>query len=377
MKIFINGKVFKDDKLLDLSVKFDKKIISFACPSENDEVIDLSGYIVSPGFIDTHIHGINSFDVMDGDENSIYEISKSLAKNGTTSFLATTMTMEKEHIRNAIKSVESSIENKNFVARPLGIHLEGPFISKEYIGAQDEKSIIVPNISMIEEFKDIIKLITYAPEEDKDNILLHWAINNNINLSIGHSNATYDKCKEVIDMGVNSVTHLFNAMRPLNHREPGVVGAGLVEDVYSEVIADDIHINPVIYKMIHKLKGDDKILLVTDSIRATCLKNGEYDLGGQTIIKDDNSVRLKSNGALAGSILTQDKALKNFVKGSFIDIEQGLKFLTSNPAKLMGNNEIGSIEIGKKADFVVLDRSFNVVMTYIDGEKVYQNENYC
>lgn len=368
MKTFINGKVLFNGKFEEMTVSFEENIESFnrACGEE----IDVTGYYVVPGFIDTHIHGMNGYDVMNGTKEALYNISKSLPQFGTTSFLATTMTMDKKSIDTALNNVKSFIEVGDFVAEPMGVHLEGPFISKDYKGAQNPDYIIQPDLSLISGYSDLIKLITYAPEEDMDNRLLDFANKNDIVMSIGHSNATYDRCKAVIDSGVKSITHLFNAMRPMNHREPGVVGAAFIEDVYTELIADKIHVSPVLFNMIYRQKGQEKLLLITDAMEATCLKCGTYSLGGQDVVVDETSARLK-NGQLAGSILTQNMALKNFLDSTGLPLEIGVGFLTVNPAQLLKLEDRGVIDIGKRADFTILDENLEVKMTFVKGKRVY------
>lgn len=371
MKALKGGRIYQNGGFVESDLRFDEKVVSYEIDCSNDEIIDISGLTVLPGFIDIHIHGINGNDVMDADESGLISISNDIARFGTTSFLPTTMTMGKNHIISAANNVRSVMEKGQYGARPLGIHLEGPFISKEFIGAQNPDAVIEPDIQLLDDIADVLKLITYAPEKDEENILLDWANSNGVILSIGHSNSTFKRCCEVIDGGVKSITHLFNAMRPFNHREPGVVGAAFLTDVYSELIADNIHVEPSIYPMLYKVKGVNRLILVTDSIRASCVKNGVYDLGGQDVIKTDDSVRLKSNGSLAGSILTQDCALRNIMKQGGIRLEDAVKLLTENPASLLKEEGIGFIDIGYNADFAVVNDELEVVMTFVKGRRVF------
>lgn len=371
MKALQGGRIYHKGSFISADIRFDERVESIGGTQDNDEIIDVTGLTLLPGFIDIHIHGINGNDVMDADEDGLINISKDITRFGTTSFLPTTMTMGKNHIINSANNVRSVISKGEYGARPLGIHLEGPFISKEFIGAQNPEAVIEPDISLLDDIADVLRLVTYAPEKDEDNILLDWANRNRVKLSIGHSNATFKKCCEVIDGGVKSVTHLFNAMRPFSHREPGVVGAAFLTDIYSELIADNIHVDPSIYPMLYKVKGMERLILVTDSIRASCLKNGIYDLGGQDVIKTDDSVRLKSNGSLAGSILTQDCALRNIMRQGNIRLEDAVKLLTENPATLLDEDDIGFIDIGYRADFAVLNDDLEVVMTFVQGRRVF------
>ncbi|BDU51645.1 N-acetylglucosamine-6-phosphate deacetylase [Haliovirga abyssi] len=378
MQAIINGKIILNNRILsNKALVFKDKIVQIVDADKLDIIfnnidkIDAKGMYVSPGFIDVHIHGTAGKDVMDGDFDSLNVISKELVKNGVTGFLATTMTMDAKSIYKALDNIK---ENKDLVegAKILGTHLEGPFISPKKAGAQAPEYIIKPSYKFIKNYVDIIKIITYAPEED-NNLEFTKEIKekSNIVLSIGHTNANYDETMNAINSGASHITHTFNAMPPLHHREPGVLGAAFQTDVTCEIIADTIHVNKNLFNFVLKEKGSDKIVLITDAMRAACLKSGIYDLGGQEVIVDETSARLK-DGTLAGSILTLNKAVRNIKKYSDADIVTSVKLATINPAKVIGlEKSKGSLDINKDADIVIFDDNINVYCTIVGGEIKY------
>lgn len=376
MKAIINGKILIEDKIVENKIiLFDEKIIDICDEvDENAEIIDAKNLYVSPGLIDIHIHGSNNSDAMDKDKSAIENIGKSIAKTGVTSFLPTTMTMSKDDIYNSLNNIRFYM-NKNYGgAKVLGAHLEGPFISSKYKGAQSDKHILKPDFSLIKDYKDVIKIISFAPETDEN---LHFTKeikeNSEIILSIAHTNATYSQAKNSIEKGISNITHLFNAMTPLNHREMGVVGATLTSDVYCEIICDNIHVNPNMYQFVLNNKGKDKIILITDSMRAGCMPNGKYDLGGQEVFVNDNVARLAS-GNLAGSVLTLNKAVYNFKKNTNLTINEAINLASINPAKSINiSDRKGSLEINKDADISLFDDEMNCYMTILQGEIIYNN----
>ena len=303
---------------------------------------------------------------MDSTYSSLETISKSLIKTGVTSFLATTMTMSKNKIIDAlsnIKRYQSSVTG----AKILGVHLEGPFINPTKSGAQNPKYILKPDIKFIEEYLDIIKLITVAPEVEGGREFIQYLKKYypNILLSIGHSSSSYRETKESFKWGIRHATHLFNAMNPLHHREPNIIGAVLEDDNIScDIIADTIHIHPSLFKILFKLKGD-KLVLITDAMRAGCLYDGEYSLGGQRVFVKDGEARLK-DGTLAGSVLKLNSALKNFQNHSNIPLHKLISMVTSIPAKRL-NLDLGELKEGYPADLVLFDNDFNIIRTFIDG----------
>lgn len=376
MKCLINGKIILKNQILENKVLvFDEKIIDIADEIPKDcETIDGDGKYISPGLIDIHIHGNMGKDTMDSTDESIETISKSIMRHGVTSFLPTTMTMDKEHVYDALEVIKKAKSRKIGGAQVLGAHLEGPFINENYKGAQNEKFIINSKYEFIKEYKDVIKVITYAPEKDIDfDFTREIKRCTDIVLSIGHSNASYEQAKEAINLGVTNITHMFNAMTGLNHRDPGVVGAALTTDVYSELIADTIHINKDLFQFILNNKGRERLILITDSIEAGGLEDGNYALGGQKVIVKGNEARLE-NGALAGSVLSLNKMVLNFLNNTNLRVNEAINLASLNPATSLGiNNKKGSLDIGKDADIAVFDDNLDCKMTLCLGEVVYKN----
>ena len=378
MKSVINGKiVLKNGVLENKVIVFDKKIIDVCDEVPNNcEVIDAKGNYICPGLIDIHIHGCKGFDTMDEDENAVEVISKGILENGVTSFLPTSMTMSPERIYKAFDNIKKVKESDTKGAKILGAHMEGPFINEKYKGAQNPKYIHKPSFDFIKDYTDIIRLISYSPEMD-DNLEFTKKVKKetDIVLSICHSDASYSTGKEAKDLGVTNITHLFNGMTPLNHRNPGIVGLGLMSDMYCELIADKIHINPELFQFVIDSKGKDKLVLITDCMRAGCMPDGEYDLGGQTVYVKNNSARIK-NGSLAGSVLTLNKAVYNFKENTNLNIYEAINLASLNPAKSMNiDSKKGSLEIGKDADIAIFNENMDCLATIVEGNIIYNKIN--
>lgn len=377
MKAFKNVKIIKKDGILyNKALIYNEKIVDIIDENalKNDiEAIDCGGNYLSPGFINLHIHGLCGYDTMDDNDTAILEISKNIVKTGVTSFLPTTMTVDFSNIEKALKRVRKAKEYSNY-ANILGCHMEGPFINEKYKGAQDGKYILKPDFKKVSQYKDVIKIVTIAPEIEGSIEFIKSCCENDIIVSIGHSNGTFDEACNAIDAGAKHITHTFNAMSPLNHRNPGVVGAALLKDVTCELICDNFHVHPSIQKLIYKMKGNGGIILVTDSMRACLLKDGQYDLGGNTVYVKGNEARL-IDGTIAGSLLKMNNGIKNFIENTGISIWEGVNMASLNPAKLIHvDDKKGSIEPGKDADLVLFDDSFKIISTYVRGLKVYKGE---
>lgn len=380
MKAIINGLVCIDEATYDdFIVVFDQKIRHIL--SKNDfhnfieensvEIIDAKGNYVLAGFIDVHIHGYKNIDTMDCSDSDLEKLQLYLTRNGVTSFLPTTMTMEKSIIEEALQKVSRVMKKKTKGAEIIGVHLEGPFISAKYKGAQSDEYIIKPDFDLIEKYQDIIKIVTIAPEVDGA-IELIKKYSDKINFSIGHTNATADEASLAISSGANSFTHLFNAMTPLNHRNIGAVGTALTTDSYAELICDNFHVSKTLYNLVIKAKGLDKILLVTDCIRAGGLSDGEYNLGGQNVFVKDGKCLLE-DGTIAGSTLKLNDAFKNFTNATGLSVFQTISAVTSNQAKYLGIfDEVGDISVNKRADFVIINDKFEIIKTITKGGIAYE-----
>lgn len=374
MKVIINGKIITRSGIVENKVLvFNETIqhIQEEVPTDC-HIIDAKGMYIAPGLIDVHVHGSCGADTMDQTKEAIEVISSGISKNGVTSFLPTTMTMSQEDIYGALDIIRLCMNQSLNGAKVLGAHMEGPFINAIYKGAQSDNYIVKPRYEFIENYTDVIKLVSYAPEMD-ENYSFTKAVKEktDITLSIGHTNATYNQAKEAFKCGCSHVTHLFNAMTPLNHREPGVVGAALTSDVFTELIADTIHVNQQLFQFVLDNKGKHKMVLITDSMRAGCMKDGVYDLGGQAVYVKDGAARLES-GNLAGSVLTLNKAVYNFFKNTNLTIDESIHMASLNPATSIGiANRKGSLEIGKDADISIFDEEMNCYLTIVEGREVY------
>ena len=372
MRAIVNAKIVTDKEVLEgYNLLFGKKIIKVTKELPIwAEVIDAKGLYLSAGFIDIHIHGSAGFDVMDASAEALNGIAKSLLQTGTTSFLATTMTMSKEAIEKALTVVQNYKHSDG--AKVLGVHLEGPFINEKKHGAQNPEFVQKPNFELIEPYMDVVKMITLAPEVEGGEVFIkhlkeHYP---HVILSVGHSNASYEVTKKSFSWGVFHSTHLFNAMNPLHHREPGIVGAVLEnEQVSCEIIADLIHVHPLFFNILYKLKKE-QLLLVTDAMRAGCMHCGEYDLGGQKVVVTEGEARLK-DGTLAGSVLKLNEALKNFYVHSDISLPELIATVTTLPAKKLGL-KVGALKEDFPADFVLFDDGFEIYSTFVNGEGVYR-----
>ncbi|MDN7227251.1 N-acetylglucosamine-6-phosphate deacetylase [Planococcus liqunii] len=359
----------------------DGKIAAIA-PSlakEADLHIDAAGkdWTLVPGFIDVHIHGAAGFDAMDATPEALSGMASALPKEGTTSFLATTMTQSDEAVSQALQNA-SGFESGDGQAEMVGIHLEGPFISKKQPGAQPVEHIIPPSTELFQKWQslsgDRIKLVTMAPETEGGYGFVDEVTSTGVIASIGHSDGTWEEMQHAISVGASHVTHLYNQMSAFHHREPGVVGTALVDKRLSvEIIADFIHSHPKSVELAFRQIGADRLVLITDAMRAKGLKPGTYDLGGQDVFVTENGARLES-GALAGSILTMDEAMKNVQSCTDCSISELVAVTSYNAAKKLGLSHKGSIERGKDADLVILDEHLDVQLTICRGTIAYKKE---
>lgn len=349
----------------------DGKIVDFGV-SDNNEGIDLEGSIVMPGFIDGHIHGAIGYDFMDESFESIEKIVSYLPSEGVTSILATTMTDSMQTLRNVVEMI-NSYERQDGETKVLGVHLEGPFISSEKVGAQNSADILELSVHSFEQIRnntDIIKVVTFAPENDSNLEFTKHLASLGVKGSIGHSNATVACCNKSFENGVNRITHLYNAMSGLHHRSPGVVAGAFLNDMLCEMIVDKIHVKEEVVDMTFKLIGASRIALITDSMEAKGLGDGRFNLGGQEVNVKNGEARL-SNGSLAGSTLSYIDGVKNFSQITSCTLMELSKVSSINQSKNLGVMT-GQIKKGYQADLVVLDNNFNVVKTIIDGVVVFE-----
>jgi N-acetylglucosamine-6-phosphate deacetylase len=339
-----------------------------------------SGSIMIPGMIDIHIHGASGADVMDGTEDALSVMAKALPAEGTTSFLATTMTENPLHIEEALAQTASFIEKqKPGSAEIVGIHLEGPFISPKRAGAQPKGFIKSPNIDLFKQWHERanshIRLVTLAPEMEGGLDLASYLSSNGIIASIGHSDSTFEEVKEGIESGISHVTHLFNGMRGMHHRDPGVAGAALIQkELNVEMIVDGVHASPEMIHLAYHSTGPERTVLITDSMRAKGLGDGTYTLGGQQVTVKNGRAYLE-DGTLAGSILSMNDAVKNMMKFTNCSIADIVKMTSVNAAKELNiYDKKGSLSKGKDADITVITEDYNVYMTFCRGELAYRRK---
>lgn len=379
MKGFKNTWIVTEKGLEKTSLTYDEKFVTIGKNEEGLQELP-EEYVVVPGFIDEHIHGAAGSDAMDGTMEDLGKIANALASEGTTAFLATTMTQSPENITKALKAVKAYRElSPESGAEILGVHLEGPFISKDFVGAQPIEYVAKPSVEVFKKYQDVsgdcVRIVTLAPEVEGSTELIKYLVSQNIVASIGHTNATYADVKKAVEAGATNLTHTYNAMKPLHHREVGTVGSGLLfDELNCECICDGIHVSGPAIQLLHKNKPADKMTLITDAMRAKHMPDGVSELGGQVVIVKNGEARLE-NGTLAGSVLKMNNAVKNVMKFLNLPLEEVVKLASQNPAKNLGVfDQMGSIKEGKRADFVILDKDLNVVQTVRNGKVIYNNK---
>lgn len=360
--------IFERDKIID--------ILPDPSPIEEvgGKVFDASGLWVTPGLIDIHTHGADGYDTMDATPEALQGYSQFLAQHGVTSFLPTTVAASKEDIQAAIDNVAQMITSVDG-ARLLGIHPEGPYLNAAHKGAQPEEQLRRAQKAEYHPWitHDMVKLFTVAPEIEGVMDLISEGQDHGVEFAVGHSGASYEVMQDAVDRGLRQATHTFNGMLGLHHRRPGTVGSVLTEErIYAQVIADGVHLHPAIVKLIIKAKGVERTILISDSIRATGLKDGEYTLGEQAIYVNEGIARI-SSGSLAGSTLTMDTAVRNTMKFTSLSFQEVLPMATSVPSKAMGlDDQIGILKPGARADIVCFDAMLNIRKVFIGGELVVE-----
>lgn len=385
MFAIINSKAIVPDKNENFFIQenthilFDekiRKIFQGEVPSEilnlpEKNIIDAKNKYLSPGFINIHAHGAMGKDTMDEDDAALEIFAEAEAVMGVTSFLPTTMTYDMPKIYRALRRIRAAVGKTTKGAKILGAHMEGPYVSKEKRGAQDIKNIRNANFKDIEDYIDVIKIITLAPEIT-DDCFMEKAQNSGALLSMGHTNATYDEAVEAISKGyIKHATHLYNAMSPFCHREPGAVGAVFDTDIKAEIIADNVHTSPTAQRLAYKMKGLNNIILITDSIRASCLGEGLSELGGQRVTVKGEVATL-DDGTIAGSVATMNRVMAVFKENVGLKLEEVIETVAKNPAKsLKIYDNTGSVEEGKFADFTVFDDEIQIYLTVVEGKVMY------
>jgi len=361
--------LIKDDKILNIQNNIEN------ISKKEIEYYDYSSSFIVPGFIDMHLHGGWGYDFLDGETSGINKVSKKLLEHGVTGFLPTFSCSSMEKLLNSIRITREFIGREEG-AEILGIHLEGPFINKEFSGGLNSSYIIDPDKDILNKILKAadgkIKKITIAPEVKGSKDIIDLLRENNIIISAGHSAASYEEIEDATGNGLSSITHLFNAMVPLHHREPGIIGAALLSDsLNAEIIVDGIHIRPEIIKIAFSLKKAKGISLVSDSIKATGLDDGNYESGGLRVKITSGIPRLE-NGKLAGSTLTLDKAVRNIVDFGISNMRESIIMASKSPSRVLGLNNKGCIKKGNNADLAVLNKALEVMATFVDGNLLFK-----
>lgn len=338
-------------------------------------VLDFPEATLAPSFFDIHIHGAAGHDVMEATPEALEAIGAFLASRGTARFLATTVTAPIDATLRAVAGLAKRIAAPPVAgtAHPLGIHLEGPFLSHAKRGVHPPALLLAPDIALFDRLYDAaeghVRLITLAPELPGASEFAAHAVARGVRVSLGHSNANAAETRAAIAAGATSATHTFNAMRPLDHREPGILGVVLTTDsLFAELICDGIHTAPEIVRLWWRAKGPERAILVTDAMSAAGMPDGEYHLGGLTV--EVANGRAMCDGVLAGSVLTLDRALANFLAFTGATLEQGLRLLTGNPAALTGfESEAGSLAPGAPANLVAVSEEGRLAASFVNGVK--------
>ncbi len=378
IKVYTEDKTFADGKIIIREGVFEEIIIGQTTASDlelqDTEIVDGKGCYAIPGLIDIHFHGCMGDDFCDGTKEAIARIAEYEASIGVTAMAPATMTLPVEELEQILKVAAEYKKGATKGADLIGINMEGPFISSAKKGAQDEKNMILCDTEVCQRFLNasdgLVKFVGIAPEESENSLEFIEKMKDKVNISLAHTNADYDTAKAAFDAGANHAVHLYNAMPAFTHREPGVVGA--VSDsrhVTAEIICDGVHIHPSTVRATFKMMGENRMILISDSMRATGMPEGQYTLGGLDVNVVGNRATLVSDGALAGSVTKLMDCMRTVVKKMGIPLETAVACATMNPAKSLGEyDRYGSISKGKKANVVLLDEELDLQMVVKDGE---------
>ncbi|WP_138752449.1 N-acetylglucosamine-6-phosphate deacetylase [Paenibacillus sinopodophylli] len=376
-RVAFGSVVVRNGEITELLIDNPADPAAYAGDREWSVIDGQNGYLL-PGFIDVHIHGGYGADFMDATSDSFDTITRFHASQGTTTMLATTMTASKEAIEAVLAAVTEYRSTEMPYAALHGVHLEGPFISEKWSGAQNPAFIMAPQLEWMQQWEarwpGLIKQLTLAPEKEGSLETISWLAEQGINTACGHTDALYEEVIAAADAGLSQAVHTYNAMRGLHHREPGTLGAVLTDDrIAAELIADGIHVHPGAISLLLKAKPADKVILITDAMAAAGMSDGEYELGGLAVIVKNGEARLQEGNALAGSCLTMISALRYIREHTNLPLEQLSKLASGNAAKQLGINSLtGNIANGKQADLVWTDEHLQIKQTWVKGRSVYE-----
>ena len=334
------------------------------------ERFDAAGLCVSPGFVNVHVHGAMGHDLMDATDGAIDGLSRAMAQQGTTAFLPTSITASWEDTETAVEAVRRGMVRTLPGAAVLGMHLEGPWIDAAMKGAHPEAFISSqPDARWVAERADVIRTVTFSPTLDPEHTFLRRLLELGIVPSIGHTVAGFEEARAAIEAGAKSITHLFNAQKGLHHRAPGMIGAATVTNVRCELIADGRHVRPELFTPLCRLIGTERLILITDSMRAAGLPDGDYAFGGgQVLVRD--GLPVQPDGTIAGSSLKMNEAIRNFQRATGLPLPEVVSLATRNSARLLGLSRKGELAAGMDADITCFDKDLNVSMTFVGGRRV-------
>jgi N-acetylglucosamine-6-phosphate deacetylase len=361
--------VIKDEKIASIVPQAD--LIHY----DKDTRIDAHGNYAIPGFVDVHIHGSNGFDTMDTTEDALQGLCDFLVQQGVTSVLPTTMSDTTQRITDALNAMAHFASHKH--TPYIGVHLEGPYLNSDHRGSQPDTHLRIPQRDEYLEWfaSGQVRLITMAPELDNGDLLIQDARDHNITTSLGHSGATYEQAHHAFEVGLSQITHTFNGMVGIHHRQPGAfIAATENPDITFQIISDGTHVHPAVINMLVKLVGTERVVVITDAMRATGLADGNYQLGDVDVIVSDGEARTRAGG-LAGSTLTMPNALRNMMRFCDLSLAEVIPMLTRVPAQsIRMYPQKGSLNIGTDADIVLWNTDKGTQATLIGGEVVYQRE---
>lgn len=376
--VYADRIILADEVMEKAYLEIDNGKFGYATPEKPllGEIVDYSGKTIAPGLVDTHIHGFHGADVMDNDFESIKTISKGLLSTGVTAFLPTTLTSGADLLEAVAEKIGQHHEEVEG-AKILGIYFEGPWFTEEHKGAQNPAYMGDPDLKQFEKWQTAaqgtIKKIALAPERAGVSDFTRTVTEAGVRVALGHSSATYEEATEILAAGANTFVHTYNGMSGLHHRNPGMVGAAMAsEDAYAEIICDGLHVHPGAAKALIQAKGWERTVLITDSMSAGGMPDGEYTLGEFPVIVENGAARLIS-GNLAGSVLSLITAVKNVVEWGIVPLEEAVRMASQVPAESIGlDEEVGKIAPGRAADFIVIDEDITLVETYMAGQSVYR-----
>ena len=382
-RICYGGMVWQDGRLTKI-IEEASQVLPLGRQALNETTVwDMEGDLLIPGLIDTHVHGAGGCDVMDGTKESLQTLAETLLKEGTTAFLPTTMSCSPEQLKRVLQNVtdfQLGLGNSQG-AEILGLHLEGPFLAREFRGAQAAELIWVSAkagsaqflTELLREFPGLVKILTFAPERPDGRELAEVCLAQGVIPSAGHTGADFAQLEQAVQWGVRHITHAFNAMPAIHHRNPGLLTKALLDETITlEIIADGVHIHPAVINLVLRNKPPERVCLISDGTRAVGMPDGDYELGGQKTLVRQGLAQLP-DGTIAGSAYPLRQGLKMLVQTLQYPLPEAVRYATSNPAKLLGiDSRVGSLEINKEATFIRLSAEFDIKQVWLQGRLVFE-----